>query len=146
MKYLLLFFFLIGNSIINAQLQSEDGFYLITSNDAGDVYSVKTEKSDRSFVDNKIQFVEYWVKIERASKKIKGKDGKIRNVEGNKVLQYFSCSCTDKMLRLEESHEYNSKGKMLKSSIYPETVKSYSKAIPGSYGETLLKAVCGIIE
>lgn len=134
---------------INSQsygTETEDGFHLITSNDAGDLYYVKTEKSFRSpLLNDKIATAEYWVKIVKASKKIKAKDGKLRSVAGNTKLQFFKCSCMDKTYSLEESHEYNSDGKLINSNVY-SGIKNTSKAIPGTLGEIMLNGVCGIIK
>lgn len=147
-KFLFVTLCVVSFTKINAQsygTEREDGFYLVTSNDDGDLYYVKTEKASRSpLLNDKIYSAEYWVKIVKASKKIKGKNGKLRTVAGNTELQYFKCSCLDKTYSLEESHEYNSKGKLVKSLIPP--ISSSAKAIPGSLGEILLNGVCGIIK
>lgn len=146
MRIITTFLIFLFFNTFSAQITDSEGFRLITSNDAGDNYYVKTEKIDRSPFDNRISAASYWVRIEKAEKKIKGKDGKLKNILGDIVLQFFNCSCADKTFTLEETHRYSSKGKLLKSDVYSGIVASPSRAIPGTLGETMLNAVCLIID
>lgn len=148
-KFLFVVLCVLSITKINAQsygTKTEDGFNLVTSNADGDLYYVKTEKASRSpLLNNEIYSVEYWVKIVKASKKVKAKNGRLKSIAGNTVLQYFKCSCLDKTYSLEESHEYNSNGKLIDSNVY-SGIENTSKAIPGTLGEIMLNGVCGIIK
>lgn len=147
MRYYLLIAILLPLMSLKAQMNANsDGFHFVTMNDDGTEFYVKTVKRDVMTLTNTVYNVEYWVKLKKPEKTIKDKSGKLRKVPGNIILQYYSGSCTDKEFILEQSHEYNSKGQVIKSNVYPPGIKSYAKAIPGSIGETLLNGVCGIVE